>query len=190
MRKKLLFLAGVFIMLPLCACSVRESNGSDSASSDDITQVADPIEWERDCFLDEVGKQGNKPYERAMLHGAFSNSATTGSDLTVYIIVEKDSTIRLKLAEYEISLVKDVKAVGKMRNTDGNIEEFYIYFDTDGSAKMRMMSYDKTIKFMLSEGEKDVILTERNEYASVPSTYVFSIPDGASIANAIKRLQD
>lgn len=188
MRKKKFFFAAISSMVLLNAC---HAGGNASASGTDSTQAKDPIEWERAYFLDEFGKQGNKAYERAVLPGSFSNSAATNEDLAVLMSVEKDSTIRIKLAEYGMYLAKDFMAEAKIRNSNGEIKHLhFLRFNADGTAFILPDCDPEITRALLSPGEKDVVIIEAEDYSGVHSSYLFSIPDGTSIANAIERLQD
>lgn len=188
MKKKLLFLSTAALM-SLCACSGSgDKRESDSTQQTEET-VKDPIRWERGFYADEFGKLSNKPYEGAILQGSFSNSATTNSDLTVFIFVDKDSTIGFELAKYNRSLAKNFVAKCKLRDIDGTIKNFALMFDRYGMAYITMPYDREFIKSLISKGEKDVLIIEKQDYG-VPSTYTFSIPDGESIANAIKRLNN
>lgn len=62
--------------------------------------------WELDTYIDHFGDHTDDAYLRLTGKGRFSNSATTNSDLTVFLLVDKNS-VRLRLVEYGWSVVKD-----------------------------------------------------------------------------------
>ena len=59
--------------------------------------------WEVDYYVDEFGDKTNDAYVRGEFHGTFSNSATNGSSLTVYVYMDKDKPNRIafRLLEYD-----------------------------------------------------------------------------------------
>jgi hypothetical protein len=60
-------------------------------------------EWERQETVDEFGDPTGNSVDRIFLHGRFSNSATTGSDLTVKVVLWSDGNVSIDLYEYDRS---------------------------------------------------------------------------------------
>lgn len=65
--------------------------------------------WEIGKYVDSFDEPTGKEYLRGVFHGRFSNSATTDSPLSVEVYVDADSTVTLRLWEYNSHLVKDEK---------------------------------------------------------------------------------
>lgn len=88
------------LMIYLLFASGTSNNDSNSGSSNN---------WEIGNYVDSFDEPTGEKYVRGVFHGRFSNSATTDSPLTVEVYVDADSTVTLKLWEYDTHLVKDEK---------------------------------------------------------------------------------
>lgn len=188
MKGKFLFsiLASVVCMLP-SACS---NNKVSKETTTSIVEPKDPIEWVKTSYKDEFGKSTGEVFEAACLKGKFSNSVTSNSNLEVYIAATKDGRVIFALAEYGRIPVKNKKVYMAARNTEGKVERFHLEFDEDGLSEIDWLHREQEVSFnnfMKQNGEIEISMREIDAYG-VPSEYVFSIPDGASVRRAIERL--
>ena len=116
MKRGFLLFASVVLLLSLFGCSTR--NGFQAAELETATPVMTeapttvptpspeptptptptpvPSSWEIDNYVDDFGDKTGSAYLRGTFKGKFSNSATSGSSLTVYYFYDElVSTIRL-----------------------------------------------------------------------------------------------
>lgn len=60
-----------------------------------------PSSWEIDHYVDDFGDKTESSYLRGTFKGKFSNSATTGSNLTVHFYYESSLLCSIRLLEYD-----------------------------------------------------------------------------------------
>lgn len=108
-------------------------------------------QWETGYFVDDFGDQTDKSYEKMIVKGSFSNSATSNSSCS-YIIVKQDSSLYIKVREYE-----KYKA-----SFNGDV---YVYLKTPN---------DSVTIFYNVKTNGDKILFEDDEYNAPCCTHSFS----------------
>lgn len=115
--------------------SKQEVVATDSLAVEDITE---PVlsEWQKDYFVDEFGEKSNAPedaYAYIETDGDFSNSATTGSHLTVRILATPNQ-VRFNLFEYGSQMVKGEGILHfKAKLPNDSIIEFKTYNQDNGA---------------------------------------------------------
>lgn len=133
--------------------------------------------WELDYYNDEFGEKGSEPYLRIAGYGTFDNSATTGSNLTVYLYADPDNTFSLKFIEYNHSVVKDEGICSmKIKTKNGEIANFSWYNSESGQMTLSDFLHkgetEKFKKIIENEGE---ILCVATMGRYTESTYKFKI---------------
>ncbi len=126
--------------------------------------------WELGNFVDEFGDETPNRYLRLGGKGIFSNSATTGSRMTAYLVVDrKDVTFRF--VEYDNHVVKDDESCEmKIKDSNGDVHEITLYNSRDG--QMTTFS-DETIKDILKKGGQITCSAEMGKYSK--SKYLFKM---------------
>lgn len=132
--------------------------------------------WELRAYQDEFGEKGSQKYLLLMGSGVFSNSATTNSNMTAILFIDKDD-FAFKLVEYDSSVAKnDHSFTYRIKDSDGEVFEMILY-NSESSGQMSSWSseYMEKMEEILSKGGViTVAVRERNAY-STPDTYLFKL---------------
>lgn len=134
--------------------------------------------WEIDYYIDDFGDKTDDAFVRGEFTGTFSNSATTASNLTIYVYFDPrfDST-RIKLIEYDYHLAtfntNYDTVVLKTKDTNGTTKN-YVLNDYFGSGSLSCA--EKALKdSILKNEELSIVITETYRGGSWGATYNFKI---------------
>lgn len=139
--------------------------------------------WELKYYRDEFGEFGNNSYLVLDGSGVFSNSATTNSEMSAILFVDKES-VSLRLVEYRSSVVKDDDLFDlKVKDKDGEITKFnlyntksgYMYFRNYTSTYLKETHYDDIMKILKKEGVIRCSGIMHNSYSSSSYTFSFNL---------------
>ncbi len=177
-----LYVIGCIILLPILLIGgfmiyvllVPDSSNSNN-SDDNVSNI-----WKIGHYVDSFDEPTGEKYIRGVFHGRFNNSATTNSPLTVEVYVDSDSTVTLRLWEYDSHLVKDKKGAIIIAK-DGNGETYRVEsrdirdIDHDGvfSSPYNYQYPDDIFWHILDKGGIAHFLIYIGEYSK--SDYKFSI---------------
>lgn len=126
--------------------------------------------WQLGSYIDEFGDETPNKYLRIGGKGVFSNSATTGSRMTAYLVVDRKD-VSFRFIEYDSYLVKnDDTCKMKIKDSDGDVHEVEFYNSRDGQMTTY---YDTTIKEILKKGGVITISAEMGNYSK--SKYLFKM---------------
>lgn len=120
------------------------------------TEPPKEIHWTEEFYVDDFGDPTSSSYIRGIFDGTFSNSATTGSDLTVCFFMDKD----LASASYDMFTIRLLEY--------GNHKVSFIGCDEwDVSIKVK-------VDGVVSEDEPYLLLTDSGEMAIKRGSPLFS----------------
>ena len=126
--------------------------------------------WELGNYIDEFGEDTPNRYLRLGGKGVFSNSATTGSRMTAYLIVNRKN-ITFRFVEYDDHVVKDDETCQmKIKDSYGDVHKITLYNSREGQMTT---SSDDEVKEILKKGGKITVLAEMGKYSK--STYLFKM---------------
>lgn len=143
----------------------------------DLKPLVNTGKWTLKYYKDEFGEYSNDKYLVLTGSGVFSNSATTNSEMSAILFVDKEN-ISLRLIEYRSSVVKDDDSFDmKVKDCNGEITKFSLYNTKSGYIYFSNSSYfgnnyDKIKKVLDKEGVIRCSGTMYNSYSS--SSYTFS----------------
>lgn len=127
--------------------------------------------WSISTYKDEFGEATSEKFLRIGGKGHFSNSATTGSRMTAYLFVDRNS-FGFRFIEYDSHVVKDEEACYmKIKDSYGDVHEFTLYNSKSG----QMTSYysDYKMREILKKGGKITVSAEMGKYSK--SQYLFKM---------------
>lgn len=133
--------------------------------------------WEKRQFSNSFNEKTDESFLLLTTKGVFSNSATTGSDMTALLFVTKNS-ITLRLVEYNTSLVKDDESYTfRVKDSEEVVHYFRLYNDYDGD--MTFSSYsgegEDGFRELLEKGGVVICMIEENSRYGTPSKYYFQL---------------
>lgn len=147
-----------------------------SLCGDSYTQTIDKIksDWSIDYYLDSFGDKTSNAYVIGSFEGSFSNSATTGSDLSVYIYLDKShpkqTTIRLIEYGWNNIIVYNYDTVTLMvKDTSDSIATYDLfYYEGD------LFSFDTSLAdSIMNNSSLSFVITISSKYKTIPQTYRF-----------------
>lgn len=144
----------------------------DKAGDEEVT-IAIPTGtgfWQLGSYIDEFGEETSNKYLRIGGRGVFSNSATTGSRMTAYLIVDRKDVF-FRFVEYDTNIVKgDETCDMKIKDSYGDVHKVTFYNSRDG----QMTTFSGyTIKEILKKGGKITVSAEMGNYSK--SKYLFKM---------------
>lgn len=148
-------------LLIACGQSVEETEATTAtettvASTAPVTEPPKEIHWTEEFYVDDFGDPTSSNYIRGIFDGTFSNSATTGSDLTVCFFMDKN----LASASYDMFTIRLLEY--------GNHKASFIGCDVwDVSIKVK-------VDGVVSEDEPYWLLTDSGEMAIKRGSPLFS----------------
>lgn len=134
-------------------------------------------QWELKYYKDEFGEYSNNKYLVLVGTGVFSNSATTNSEMSAILFVDKTS-VSMRLVEYSSLVVKDDDKFNlKIKDNDGSVTRFEMYNSESGYMYFTNSSYfgqryNNIITILDKEGIIRCNGIMSNSYSS--SSYTFS----------------
>lgn len=141
----------------LAAIRVNE-NGREVGDSDgesfSIPVPTGTGSWKMKSYKDEFGEEGASKYLVLMGSGVFSNSATTNSEMTAVLFMEKNGDFSFKLIEYSSLVVKsDDSYEYKIKDSEGDVHEMILYNSKESGQMSSWLSENKeTMKKILNKG--------------------------------------
>lgn len=163
--KKLLLL---FLVIPLISCKKNNTKDKEKIETTGIWNVYE--------YKDEFDESTGIYFAAKSENGKFSNSATTNSILTAYIMVEEFDA-KIKLFEYDRFLVKDEGEIRfRIKDSNGDITNIRFYNDkTSGSiTPIEDADKEKFRELLEKEGElkfsREVLNHTQSEYKFVINT--------------------
>ena len=170
------------------------SSGREAGNSEGSPFVIDvPTgtgQWDLKAYTDEFGEEGNEKYLTLRGTGSFSNSATTGSNMSAILFVEKGGDFSFRLIEYSSSIVKSDDSYSyHIKDSEGNLYEMTLYnsYSSGQMTTWKPADVTKMSTILNKGGVFTVAVRELNAYGT-PDTYLFKM-DATGFANAIKYLQ-
>lgn len=157
------------------AAILANNNGRVVGDKDGEEEISIPIPtktgfWELGNYVDEFGEKTSNRYLRLGGKGVFSNSATTGSRMTAYLVVDRKN-VTFRFVEYDDHIVKDDESCEmKIKDSYGDIHEITLYNSRDG--QMTTFS-DEKVKDILKKGGKITCSAEMGKYSK--SKYLFKM---------------
>ena len=116
MKKVIIYILALIMVLGIVGCSSApaEETTSTPQPTEEVTQAPEatpeptpeptpteaPSSWRIDYYVDDFGDDTEESYVAGTFFGDFSNSATSGSDLLVFINYDKQSSMWIRLVEY------------------------------------------------------------------------------------------
>lgn len=152
-------------------------NPNESVSIEPLVKTG---KWELKYYKDEFGEYGNSSYLVLTGNGVFSNSATTNSEMSAILFVDKGS-ISLRLVEYRSSVVKDDDFFNlKVKDASESITKFklyntksgYMYFTDDSYFGQQ---YTDMLNILKKEGTIRCSGEMYNSYSSSSYTFSFNL---------------
>lgn len=133
--------------------------------------------WEMKTYKDEFGEEGVSQYLVLMGSGVFSNSATTDSEMSAVLFMDKSGDFSFRLIEYNSSVVKSGDWYDyRIKDSEGEVHEMTLYNGEESGQMSSMSSEDKkTIKKILNKGGIITVSVREREAYSTPDTYLFKL---------------
>lgn len=133
--------------------------------------------WEKRQYTNSFNEKTDDSYLLLTAKGAFSNSATNGSEMTAILFVSENN-ISLRLVEYSSSLVKDDESYSlKVKTADEVVHSFWLYNDYDGD--MTFSSFlgegESGFRKLLEQGGVLTCMIEEETRYGTPSKYYFKL---------------
>lgn len=143
----------------------------------DIPMTLNTGLWEKRQYTNSFNEKTDDSYLLLTTKGAFSNSATNGSEMTAILFVSENN-ISLRLVEYSSSLVKDDESYSlKVKTADEVVHSFWLYNDYDGD--MNFSSYfgegESGFRKLLEQGGVLTCMIEEQTRYGTPSKYYFKL---------------
>ena len=145
--------------------------------------------WELKAYKDEFGEESGEKYLILRGGGTFSNSATTGSNMSAILFIDKSGDFSFRLIEYSSSIVKSDDSYSyHIKDSDGEVYDMRLYNSYTSGQMYSYRSADvATISQILNKGGViTVSVKELNAYGT-PDTYLFKM-DVTGFDKAIKFL--
>lgn len=140
-----------------------------------IPMVLETGLWEKKQYTDAFQEETDDSYLLLQTNGAFTNSATSGSELTALLFVDEDN-IFLRLAEYGSILVTDDGSYSLMAKGDDGVVHYYrLYNDYNGNMSFAIFfgeGEDSFRELLEKGGIINCVVKEITEYGT-PSQYYF-----------------
>lgn len=145
---------------------------------DSYTEIIDklPSNWEIGFYVDDFGDKTNDSYIIGTFEGEFSNSATTGSELTVYVYFDKSykSVTTIRLLEYgshKATFLSSETITLKTKNSLGKTNSYTLTYSGGD-----LYSFDINLrKEIESSKQLSMAITTSSKYQSVADTYKFKV---------------
>ena len=133
--------------------------------------------WEKRQYTNSFNEKTDDSYLVLKAKGAFSNSATTGSEMTALLFVS-EYDISLRLVEYSSSLVKDDELYSLMVKTPDE-EVHYFWLRNNYNGDMTFSSYlgegESGFRILLEQGGVLTCMIEEQTSYGTPSKYYFKL---------------
>lgn len=170
--------AGLRFLAAICVNTTGRKVGDSNNESFNIPVPTGTGAWNLFHYQDEFGEILNTKYLALAGHGFFSNSATTNSEMTSMLYVDKDFSFSFMLVEYNSHIVKSGnKYMYEIKDSSGNIHSIILHNNRESGQMYPVDSRDKEIlkNILLEEGTIVVNVKELGQYYSTPDTYLFRL---------------
>ena len=133
--------------------------------------------WEMKSYKDEFGEAGAIKYLSLIGSGVFSNSATTNSEMTAFLFIDKTGEFSFKFIEYNSSVVKSNDSYDyRIKDSTGEIYEMVLYNDeTTGQMSSGLSENKEIMKKILDKGGIITVFARERHAYSTPDTYLFKL---------------
>ena len=133
--------------------------------------------WEKRQYTNSFNEKTDDSYLVLKAKGAFSNSATTGSEMTALLFVS-EYDISLRLVEYSSSLVKDDELYSLMVKTpDEEVHYFWLRnnYNGDMTFSSDLVEGESGFRKLLEQGGVLTCMIEEQTRYGTPSKYYFKL---------------
>lgn len=133
--------------------------------------------WDLKAYKDEFGEESDEKYLTLRGGGTFSNSATTGSEMSAILFIDKDGDFSFRLIEYSSSIVKSDDSYSyHIKDSEGEVYDMKLYNSYSSGQMYSFKSEDvATMSRILNKGGViTVSVKELNAYGT-PDTYLFKM---------------
>lgn len=143
--------------------------------------------WVKDYYVDDFGDKTKSAYVRGEFKGTFSNSATSGSNLTVYIFLDpmQPSMTTIRLLEYEshkATFTSSKTITLKTKDSSGKTNSYTLMSYSSGD----LYSFDGGLANEIRNNKAlSIVITTSSKYQSVPDTYNFKV-DNIGLSDLIE----
>lgn len=175
--EKLDYPAGLRYLAAIATNTMGREAGSREGKDFTIPVPTGTGSWDLKAFSDEFGETGLAKYLVLAGSGEFSNSATTGSEMTAFLFVDKLGDMSFKLVEYNSNVVKsDDSYTYKIKDSTGKVIEMRLYNDEE-SGQMAVSGEDQKALLAMLEKGGTITVAVRNErgWGYTPDTYLFKM---------------
>ncbi|MCQ2179032.1 MAG: hypothetical protein MJY91_02875 [Bacteroidales bacterium] len=133
--------------------------------------------WELKAYKDEFGEEKGEKYLVLQGKGSFSNSATTGSEMSAILFIDKDGDFSFRLVEYSSSIVKsDDEYLFRVKDSEEEVFNMTLQ-NTYSAGQMYTFSSASTKQFKAAlekEGVMTIYVKELGAWGT-PDTYLFKL---------------
>ena len=204
MKKVLIWISALIMVLGLAGCSTAPTEQKNTSAPTEKTVEtesqtpeptaeptpepvkATPSNWEIDYYVDDFGDDTENSYIRGTFFGSFSNTATTGSDLTVYVYYDPSlDSLCFRLLEYNeaASLIFSDQSVTLKTKINGETSDFPLIVD-DRDCYLDSADVPKLRDALMAGGTISCAIEVLYENGNVDSRYRFDM-DGAGFAELV-----
>jgi hypothetical protein len=147
-------------------------------------------QWDLKAYTDEFGEEGNEKYLILRGTGTFSNSATTGSNLSALLFVGKGGDFSFRLIEYNSHVVKSNDNYSyHIKDSEGEVYDMILLNNYSSGQMSSWRSSDvTTMSTILNKGGVFTVAVRELYAYGTPSTYLFKM-DATGFGKAIQYLQ-
>lgn len=203
MKKVLIWISALIMVLGLAGCSTAPTEQKNTSAPIEKTvetesqtpeptaeptpapAKATPSNWEIDYYVDDFGDDTEESFIMGSFFGSFSNSATVGSDLMVYVYYDPSyNSLKFRLIEHNLSIasIYDNDTVILKTKINGKTSEFTLSaFNND--CYLEPADVPK-LRDALMAGDKIACVIETTKIYGSASRYRFDM-DGAGFAELV-----
>ena len=183
-RKIILLLMVSSIIIATFTCCEREQEPTsivtmevDTCEAISETKATEtvPSNWKLEYYVDEFGDYDlNSPYALGSFDGTFSNSATTGSKLTVciYLDPEYSSWTQIRLIEYGSSIARFSSSdtiTLKTKDSSGEENSYTLTYYNDD-----LYSFESSLRDAIENNETlSIYISAESSYSTTIDKYRF-----------------
>lgn len=126
----------ILFLIALVVASCSSGTSSQPTETTDTTVVSvEQAKWNVEYYVDDFNEKTDQAFVYSSFEGTFSNSATTNSDLTAFVLVDS-VMVSFKLLEYGSHLVKNDELYKlKYKTDDGTIGELSLFNSYEGALR-------------------------------------------------------
>lgn len=148
-----------------CSCGKKETQSIPKIKSD----------WKVGHYIDDFGEETDDAYAIGTFYGYFSNSATTHSDLTVFVYLDKDTATRVSIRLLEYGSHKATFATHETTKIKIKTDSDYVASYLIGGSSDLIALGEDFVNQILNSKTISCVITTSSKYQTVPSVYHFTI---------------